>query len=87
MRESRLCSIAIYLHTFGGVTMVGGNVEMGGSSEAAVFLAFWMSNWSITTIAAIASTMGTALGTTQGSCLPLAASCPGVPSYCAVSWL
>ena len=39
---------------------------------------------SIRTKAAIASTIGTARGTTQGSCLPLVANDPGVPSYCAV---
>ena len=58
---------------------------IGGNNDAAVFRAFCMSNWSITTRAAIDSTIGTARGTTQGSCLPLAANCPGVPSYCAVS--
>jgi len=72
-----------------GVTIVGGTVAIGGNNDAAVFRAFWISNWSITTRAAIDSTIGTARGTTQGSCLPLAASWPGVPSYCAVScvWL
>lgn len=39
---------------------------------------------SMRTKAAIASTIGTARGTTQGSCLPLVASVPGVPSYWAV---
>jgi len=34
---------------------------------------------------AIASTIGTARGTTHGSCRPLAASSPAVPSYCAVA--
>lgn len=40
------------------------------------------------TIAAIVSTMGTARGTTQGSCRPLAARTPTEPSYLAVgcSW-
>ena len=37
------------------------------------------------TKAAIASTIGTARGTTHGSWRPRAASVPGVPSYCAVS--
>src|SRR5271169_3175966 len=36
------------------------------------------------TRAAILSTIGTALGTTQGSCLPFAAKTPSVPSYVAV---
>lgn len=40
--------------------------------------------YSIITSNAIASTIGTALGTTHGSCLPLAANVPGVPSYVAV---
>ena len=35
---------------------------------------------SITTIAAIASTIGTARGTTHGSCLPLASRTPSTPS-------
>lgn len=58
---------------------------MGGRSAAAVLRAFWMRTWSMTTSAAIASTMGTARGTTHGSWRPRAASVPGVPSYCAVS--
>jgi hypothetical protein len=68
-----------------GRIIVGGNVVIGGSSDAADFLAHWMSNSSITTSAAMASTMGTARGTTQGSWRPRAASVPGVPSYRAVS--
>ena len=36
---------------------------------------------SMTTKAAMASTIGTALGTTQGSCLPFASNTPVVPSY------
>lgn len=43
-----------------------------------------MSSWSMTTMAAMVSTMGTARGTTQGSWRPRAASVPGVPLYCAV---
>lgn len=65
--------------------MVGGKVVTGGRRDEAVFLAFCMSNSSMTTSAAIASTMGTARGTTQGSCRPRATSVPGVPSYWAVS--
>jgi len=68
------------------VTIVGGSEVIGGSKDAAVFRAFCVSNWSMTTIAAMLSTIGTALGTTHGSCLPLVANAPGVPSYCAVSW-
>ena len=68
-----------------GRTIVGGNVVTGGSSDEADFLALCMSNSSMTTSAAIASTMGTARGTTQGSCRPRAANVPGVPSYWAVS--
>ena len=49
-----------------GRIIVGGKVVTGGSSEAVDFLAFWISNSSMTTSAAIASTMGTARGTTQG---------------------
>jgi hypothetical protein len=64
---------------------VGGKVVTGGSNDVADFLAFWISNSSMTTSAAIASTMGTARGTTQGSCRPRATSVPGVPSYWAVS--
>jgi hypothetical protein len=64
---------------------VGGKVVTGASSDAADFLAFWMSNSSMTTSAAIASTMGTARGTTQGSCRPRATRVPGVPSYWAVT--
>jgi hypothetical protein len=40
----------------------------------------------MTTRLAIASTIGTARGTTQGSCRPRAASWPAVPSYWAVDW-
>lgn len=58
---------------------------MEGRCEAAVLRAFCIKTWSIMTRLAIASTMGTARGTTHGSCLPRAASVPGVPSYCAVS--
>ena len=36
------------------------------------------------TSAAMVSTIGTALGTTHGSCRPLAAKTPVVPSYVAV---
>lgn len=68
-----------------GFTIVGGRVEMGGRSEEAVLRAFWMRSWSMMTRLAMASTMGTARGTTQGSCLPRAARVPGVPSYWAVS--
>ena len=64
--------------------IVGGNVVTGGSRLAALDLAFCLRSESMTTIAAIASTIGTARGTTQGSCRPLAAKQPGVPSYCAV---
>jgi len=64
---------------------VGGKVVTGGSSDAVDFLAFWISNSSMTTSAAIASTMGTARGTTQGSCRPRATSVPGVPLYWAVA--
>lgn len=39
---------------------------------------------SMMTSAAMASTIGTARGTTHGSCLPLAASTPAEPSYVAV---
>jgi hypothetical protein len=44
--------------------------------------------YSMTTRAAIVSTMGTARGTTQGSCRPLVARTPSDPSYLAVfcSW-
>lgn len=42
--------------------------------------------YSMMTSAAIASTIGTALGATQGSCLPFAANVPQVPSYAEVSW-
>ena len=68
-----------------GRIIVGGKVVTGGSSDVAALLAFWISNSSMTTSAAIASTMGTARGTTQGSCRPRATSVPGVPSYWAVS--
>lgn len=37
------------------------------------------------TMLAMASTMGTARGTTHGSWRPRAAKEPGVPSYCAVA--
>lgn len=47
--------------------MVGGKVVVGGKRLAAVLRAFWMRSWSMTTIAAMDSTMGTARGTTQGS--------------------
>lgn len=66
------------------MTIVGGSVVMGGRRLAAVLRAFWIRSWSMTTMLAIASTIGTARGTTQGSWRPLAASEPGVPSYCAV---
>ncbi len=58
----------------------------GGSRAAAVLREFCTRSWSKVTIAAIASTIGTARGTTQGSWRPLAAKQPGVPSYCAVAW-
>ena len=45
----------------------------------------WSTTNSRSTMAAIASTIGTARGTTHGSCLPRAAKEPGVPSYCAVA--
>lgn len=77
--------LMIDLYSRAGRIIVGGKVVTGGSREAVDFLAFWMSNSSMTTSAAIASTMGTARGTTQGSCLPRATSVPGVPSYWAVS--
>ena len=70
---------------FLGMTIVGGKVVTGGSKLAAVLREFWMRSWSMTTNAAMPSTMGTARGTTQGSCLPRAARVPGVPSYWAVS--
>lgn len=67
------------------MTIVRGNVVIGGSNPAAVVLECWMSISSMTTMLAIASTIGTARGTTHGSCRPLAANEPGVPSYCAVA--
>ena len=67
-----------------GITIVGGRVLIGGSKLAAVFRAFCIRSASRTTRAAMASTIGTARGTTQGSWRPLAASVPGVPSYWAV---
>ena len=73
------------LYSRAGRIIVGGKVVTGGSSDAVDFLAFWISNSSMTTSAAIASTMGTARGTTQGSCRPRATSVPGVPSYWTVS--
>ena len=68
-----------------GFTIVGGSVVIAGNSDDAVLRAFWMRSWSMMTRLAIASTMGTARGTTHGSCRPRAASVPGVPSYWAVS--
>ena len=65
--------------------MVGGSVVTRGSNDAALCREFWINSSSMTTSAAIASTMGTARGTTQGSWRPRAAKDPGVPSYCAVS--
>jgi hypothetical protein len=79
----QILMITLYFRV--GRTIVGGNVVTGGSSDEADFLAFCMSNSSMTTSAAMASTMGTARGTTQGSCRPRAASVPGVPSYWAVA--
>lgn len=40
---------------------------IGGRRLAAVLREFWIRSWSMTTIAAIASTIGTARGTTHGS--------------------
>ena len=59
---------------------------IGGRRLAAILREFWIRSWSMTTMAAIASTIGTARGTTHGSWRPLVANEPGVPSYCAVSW-
>jgi hypothetical protein len=83
LSHTRVLMIALYSRA--GRIIVGGKVVTGGSRDVADFLAFCMSNSSMTTSAAIASTMGTARGTTQGSCRPRATSVPGVPSYWAVS--
>jgi hypothetical protein len=71
--------------TEAGLTIVGGKVVIAGRRERAVLRAFCIKTWSIMTRLAMASTIGTARGTTHGSCLPRAASLPGVPSYWAVS--
>jgi hypothetical protein len=83
LSHTRVLMMALYSRA--GRIIVGCKVVTGGSSDAVDFLAFCMSNSSKTTSAAIASTMGTARGTTQGSCRPRATSVPGVPSYRAVS--
>ena len=50
-------------------------------------LARWAIKASMTTNAAIASTIGTSRGTTHGSCLPLASKTPPAPlSYVEVCW-
>jgi len=79
LSHTRVSMTTLYSRT--GRIIVGGKVVTGGRSDVANFLAFWTSNSSMTTSAAIASTMGTARGTTQGSCRPRATSVPGVPSY------
>lgn len=61
--------------------MVTGRVVIAGRREAVVLRAFCIMTWSMMTRLVIASTMGTARGTTQGSCRPLAAKTPAVPSY------
>jgi hypothetical protein len=66
------------------MTIVEGSVVTGGKSAIAALREFWISKRSMTTMLAMASTMGTALGTTHGSCRPRAANTPAVPSYCAV---
>lgn len=85
LSHTRVSMTTLYSPSRAGRIIVGGKVVTGGSSDAVDFLAFWISNSSMTTSAAIASTMGTARGTTQGSCRPRATSVPGVPSYWAVS--
>lgn len=75
--------VTVYLAP-GGRIIVGGKVVTGGKRLEAVLRAFWIRSWSMITIAAIDSTIGTARGTTQGSWRPRAARVPGVPSYWAV---
>lgn len=69
-----------------GLTIVGGSVVIAGSKDAAVFRVFCISTWSMMTMAAIASTTGTACRTTHGSCRPCTANTPGQPLYYAVVW-
>ena len=102
LASSPLAIVPAILALVPGKTMVGGKWERGGRRDAAVTRAFcWRSilfvssvdtvcgvTYSMTTRAAIVSTMGTARGTTQGSCRPLVARTPSDPSYLAVfcSW-
>jgi hypothetical protein len=102
LASSPLAIVPAILALVPGKTMVGGKWERGGRREAAVTRAFcwrsilsvssvyvhWDRTYSMTTRAAIVSTMGTARGTTQGSCRPLVARTPSDPSYLAVfcSW-
>lgn len=63
-----------------GIDMDGGSgVASGGSIAAEALRAFWIKTASMMTSAAMASTIGTARGTTQGSCRPRVARVPSTP--------